>query len=58
MTDENPGWSRAEKAGAVLLLLMALGLGFVAGDILLGGRLLRRGCCQDQDPSEANVVDQ
>ena len=43
MTDE--GWSAAEKAGALLLAILAAGLLLVAADILSGGRLTgRKGC--------------
>ena len=35
-----PGaWSGGERAGAVLLLIIALGLAFVATDIITGGKL-------------------
>lgn len=48
-------WSRGERAGAVLLALLALGLGFIAADILAGGRVFSRGCCGEEG---AVVVDQ
>jgi hypothetical protein len=39
----------AERAGAVLLALLAAGLLFVAADIISGGRLTKRGCgCTDE----------
>lgn len=47
-TDEQPaGWSAGERAGALLLLLVACGLAAIAGDILFSGRWLTRGCCDD-----------
>ncbi len=49
-------WSRGERAGAVLLALLALGLGFIAADILTGGRVFTRGCCGEQE--EATVAGQ
>ena len=44
-----PGWSRGEKAGAVLLALLALGLGLIAADILIGGRVFKRNCCAEEE---------
>jgi hypothetical protein len=37
----------ASKTGAVLLLLLGLGLLFIGADILTGGRLSCRGCADD-----------
>jgi hypothetical protein len=37
-------WTAGERAGAVLLALLAAGLGVIAADILIGGRFTR-GCC-------------
>jgi hypothetical protein len=36
-----PGWG--ERAGAILLLTLALGLLFIGADILTGGKLTCRG---------------
>ena len=38
-----------ERAGAVLLVLLAVGLLFIGADILTGGRLTRGGCGCDDD---------
>ena len=49
MTDDGspPGWQ--ERAGAVLLVVLALGLLFVSADIISGGRLTGKGCgCNDE----------
>jgi hypothetical protein len=49
MADDEPqtgGWG--ERAGAVLLVLLAAGLLFIGADILTGGKLTGRGCgCND-----------
>jgi hypothetical protein len=50
MADEEaptpPGWG--ERAGAVLLVLLAAGLLFIGADIISGGKLTGRGCgCHD-----------
>ena len=45
-TDEPAGWSAGERAGALLLLLVAIGLAAIAGDILFGNTFTR-GCCDD-----------
>lgn len=38
-----------ERAGAVLLVVLALGLLFIGADMISGGRLTKRGCgCDDQ----------
>jgi hypothetical protein len=42
-----PGWG--ERTGAVLLAVLALGLLFVAADIITGGRLTKRGGCGCND---------
>jgi hypothetical protein len=45
---EAPAWTRTERAGAVLLIMVALGLLFVGADIITGGKLTGRGCgCDD-----------
>jgi hypothetical protein len=44
--------ARGERAGAVLLAILALGLLFVAADIITGGRLTRRGGCGCNDSDE------
>lgn len=50
---EPGGWSGAERAGALVLLLVACGLAAIAGDILFGNRFLTRGgCCDDQEPGD------
>jgi hypothetical protein len=48
--DRPPGWP--ERAGAVLLVVLALGLLFVGADIITGGKLTGRGgCgCDDAEP--------
>lgn len=53
MADDTPAtWTRGERAGAVLLVVLALGLLFVGADIISGGKLTRRGCgCHDDDNS-------
>jgi len=44
-----PTWGKGERAGAVLLVLLALGLLFVGADIISGGKLTGRGCgCDDE----------
>lgn len=48
-TIPDQAWSRAEIAGAVLLAVLAVGLGFIAADILIGGRVFKRGCCSDSE---------
>ena len=47
-----PAWSRGERAGAVLLVILALGLLFVGADVITGGKLTgRKGCgCHDDQP--------
>lgn len=49
MPDEDtPPWGKGERAGALLLAVLAIGLAFIAADILTGGKLTRRGCgCDD-----------
>lgn len=50
VTAPDQTWSRGEIAGAVLLGLLALGLGYIAADILIGGRFgFRKGCCDDTE---------
>ena len=52
MADDTPAWSRGERAGAVLLVVLALGLLFVGADIISGGKLTGRGCgCHDDAES-------
>jgi hypothetical protein len=47
-------WTPAERAGAALLALLALGLLFVSADIISGGRLTgRKGCgCAHDDAGD------
>lgn len=48
-----PAWTRGDRAGAVLLVILALGLLFVGADVITGGRLTRRkgcGCHDDAGP--------
>jgi hypothetical protein len=47
--DEPRTWTRADKAGAILLGLLAIGLGLIAADILMGGRLFTLGHCCDEE---------
>jgi hypothetical protein len=43
-----PARTRGERAGAILLVLLALGLLYIGTDIITGGRLTGRGCgCND-----------
>lgn len=45
--DDSPGWG--QRAGAVLLVLLAAGLLFIGADVLSGGKLTGRGCgCNEQ----------
>jgi hypothetical protein len=46
--DQPPG--RAERAGAILLVILALGLLFIGADIISGGKLTGRGCGCDDEP--------
>lgn len=48
--DLSPGTGLGERAGAVLLVLLALGLLFIGADIISGGRLTGRGCGCDEQP--------
>jgi hypothetical protein len=48
---EAPPWTRSERAGAVLLIMVALGLLFVGADIITSGKLTRRGCGCPDDPA-------
>ncbi len=54
MADDGEAPTRSvigERAGAVLLVLLAAGLLFIGADILTGGRLTGRGCgCDDAGP--------
>jgi len=43
MGDETSGWGMADKTGAVLLVILAIGLLFIGADIITGGRLTGRG---------------
>jgi len=52
--DDSPptrGSILGERAGAVLLVLLAAGLLFIGADILTGGRLTGRGCGCNDDPT-------
>jgi hypothetical protein len=55
MADDEPqagGWG--ERAGAVLLVLLAAGLLFIGADILTNGKLTGRGCgCNDDTGPES-----
>ena len=47
MADEEPSGLGA-RAGAVLLVVLALGLLFIGADVITGGKLTKRGCgCSD-----------
>jgi len=49
--DQPPG--RGERIGAVLLVVLALGLLFVGADIITGGKLTGRGCgCDGTEPGD------
>lgn len=50
--DSGGGWG--ERAGAVLLVILALGLLFVGADVISGGKLTGRGgCgCSDDQPGD------
>lgn len=50
MADDPLAWTMGEKAGAVLLVILALGLLFAGADILTGGKLTRRGGCGCHEP--------
>jgi hypothetical protein len=56
-TEEQRPASAAERAGAVLLAGLALGLGLIAADILSGGRIFRRGCGCSGDDEPGAVTD-
>jgi hypothetical protein len=49
MADETPPTGWADRAGAVLLVLLAAGLLFIGADILTGGKLTGRGGCGCND---------
>lgn len=52
MSPMETGWTLTEKAGAVVLLILAIGLGFIAADIMFSGKtgsLLKRNCCPDEE---------
>jgi hypothetical protein len=49
MADETPPTGWADRAGAVLLVLLAAGLLFIGADILTGGKLTGRGGCGCDD---------
>ena len=52
MADDGEAPTRSiigERAGAVLLVLLAAGLLFIGADILTGGKLTGRGCGCDDD---------
>ena len=41
------------RAGAVLLVVLALGLLFIGADVITGGKLTGRGCgCGDAEPGD------
>lgn len=48
-------WAMKDKAGAILLAVLAIGLGLIAADLLFGGKVLTTGCCDDdaQGPADA-----
>jgi hypothetical protein len=47
-TPAPPGGGWGERAGAILLVLLAAGLLYIGADIITGGRLTGRGCgCND-----------
>jgi len=49
--EQPPGWG--ERAGAVLLVVLAVGLLFVGADIISGGKLTGRGCgCDGTEPGD------
>jgi hypothetical protein len=50
MADDTPppAQGRGERAGAVLLVVLALGLLFIGADIITGGKLTGRGCGCDE----------
>lgn len=50
MDNQQQPWGAGWRAGAVLLAVLAAGLGFIAADILIGQRFFRKGCCQDTEP--------
>jgi hypothetical protein len=56
MADDSPAlaWTRGERAGAVLLVVLALGLLFVGADIISGGKLTGRGCGCSDDAGDGN----
>lgn len=39
-----------DKAGGILLALLAVGLGIIAADLLAGGRIFTRDCCPEDTP--------
>jgi hypothetical protein len=49
MADETPPTGWADRAGAVLLVILAAGLLFIGADILTGGKLTGRGGCGCDD---------
>jgi hypothetical protein len=49
MADETTPTGWADRAGAVLLVLLAAGLLFIGADILSGGKLTGRGGCGCDD---------
>jgi hypothetical protein len=52
--DDTPTPTRlGERAGAVLLVLLAVGLLFIGADILTGGKLTSRGGCGCDDDTGA-----
>ena len=49
--DDDKPPSLGERAGAALLVLLAVGLLFIGADIISGGKLTGRGCgCDDAEP--------
>jgi len=49
METDPRGWSAAERCGAILLLALAVGLGFIAADIMFGtSKFFRRDCCEEE----------
>lgn len=48
-----PAWTRGERAGAVMLVILALGLLFIGADVITGGKLTGRKGCGCHDDAES-----